>query len=104
MEHSDSDSLEETRPVEEIKKEINSLKEEIGALVANKKGLWEELVAFKTQIRTLRQSEGTRDEILNIREQLCAKRRAVRVLHVQITNSKRRIWKLKSALVMKSDV
>jgi len=104
MEQSDSESLEETRPVEEIKKEINSLKEEIGALVANKKGLWEELVAFKTQIRTLRQSEGTRDEILNIREQLCEKRRAVRVLHVQITNSKRRIWKLKSALVMKSDI
>jgi len=37
MDNSDSDSIEENRPVEEIKKEINSLKEEVGVLVAKKK-------------------------------------------------------------------
>jgi len=101
FENSDSDSLEETRPVEEIKKEINSLKEEIGVLVTKKKGLWEELVALKTNIKTLRQNEGARDEIITIRDQICEKRRSARVLHAQIANSKHRIWKLKSALVMR---
>jgi len=100
FENSDSDSLEENRPVEEVKKEINSLKEEIGVLVTKKKGLWEELVALKTQIKTLRQNEGAKDEIIKIREQIVEKKRSARVLHAQITNSKHRILKLKSALVM----
>jgi len=103
MDNSDSDSIEENRPVEEIKKEINSLKEEVGVLVAKKKGLWEELVAFKTQIKTLRQNEGARDEILKLREQIFEKKRVAREYHWQITNSKNRIWKLKNALVMKVD-
>jgi len=101
FENSDSDSLEETRPVEEIKKEINSLKEEIGVLVTKKKSLWEELVALKTQIKTLRQHEGARDEIIKTRDQIVEKKRYARVLHAQIVNSKHRIWKLKSALVMR---
>jgi len=100
---SDSDSAEETRPVEEIKKEINSLKEEIGALVAKKKGLWEELVGLKSNIKNLRQNEGTSDEILKVREDIMEKKRVVREYHVQIANSKNRIWKLKSALVMRVD-
>jgi len=100
---SDSDSAEETRPVEEIKKEVNSLKEEIGALVNKKKGLWEELVVLRTQIKNLRQNEGTSDEILKVREEIMEKKRVVREYHVQIANSKNRIWKLKSALVMRVD-
>jgi len=100
---SDSDSAEETRPVEEIKKEVNSLKEEIGALVTKKKGLWEELVVLRTQIKNLRQNEGTSDEILKVREEIMEKKRVVREYHVQIANSKNRIWKLKSALVMRVD-
>jgi len=98
-----SDSIEENRPVEEIKKEINSLKEEVGVLVAKKRGLWEEFFALKTQIKTLRQNEGARDEILKLREQIFEKRRVVREYNGQITNSNNRIWKLKSALVMKVD-
>jgi len=100
---SDSDSAEDTRPVEEIKKEINSLKEEIGVLVTKKKGLWEDLAALRTQIKNLRQNEGTGDEILKVREQIMEKKRVVREYHVQIANSKNRIWKLKSALVMRVD-
>jgi len=103
MDNSDSDSIEENRPVEEIKKEINSLKEELGVLVAKKKGVWEELTVLKTQIKTLRQTEGAKDEILNLRDQIFEKRRLAREHHTQITNSKNRIWKLKSALVMKVD-
>jgi len=103
MDNSDSDSIEENRPVEEIKKEINSLKEEVGALAAKKKGLWEELSALKTQIKTLRQNEGAKDEIVKLREQIFEKKRAAREYQGQITNSKNRIWKLKSALVMKVD-
>jgi len=99
----DSDSAEDTRPVEEIKKEINSLKEEIGVLVTKKKGLWEELVGLKSQIKNLRQNEGTSDEILKVREMIMEKKRVVREYHVQIANSKNRIWKLKSALVMRVD-
>jgi len=89
--------------VEEIKKEINSLKEEVGVLVAKKKGIWEELTALKTQIKTLRQTEGTKDEIVKLRDQICEKKRLARGYHMQITNSKNRVWKLKSALVMKVD-
>jgi len=100
---SDSDSAEDTRSVEEIKKEINSLKEEIGVLVTKKKGLWEDLAALRTQIKNLRQNEGTGDEILKVREQIMEKKRVVREYHVQIANSKNRIWKLKSALVMRVD-
>jgi len=100
---SDSDSAEETRPVEEIKKEVNSMKEEIRVLVTKKKGLWEELVALRTQIKNLRQNEGTGEEILKVKEQLIEKKRLVREYHVQIANSKNRIWKLKSALVMRVD-
>jgi len=103
VDNSDFDSIEENRPVEEIKKEINSLKEELGVLVAKKKGIWEELTALKTQIKTLRQTEGAKDEILKLRDQIFEKRRLDREHHTQITNSKNRIWKLKSALVMKVD-
>jgi len=103
MDNSDSDSIEENRPVEEIKKEINSLKEEVGVLVAKKKGIWEELAAIKTQIKTSRQTEGAKDEIVKLRDQIFEKKKLAREYHTQITNSKNRVWKLKSALVMKVD-
>jgi len=79
------------------------MKEEIRVLVTKKKGLWEELVALRTQIKNLRQNEGTGEEILKVKEQLIEKKRLVREYHVQIANSKNRIWKLKSALVMRVD-
>jgi len=79
------------------------LKEEISALVTKKKGLWEELVVLRTNIKNLRQNEGTSDEILKVREEIMEKKRVVREYHVQIANSKNRIWKLKSALVMRVD-
>jgi len=99
----DSDSIEETRPVEEIKKEINSLKEEVVVLVTKKKALWEELVALKIQIKNLRQNGGAGDEILKVREQIMEKKKVCRGYQGQIANSKNRIWKMKNALVMRVD-
>lgn len=102
LENSDSDSLEE-RTSEEIKKEINSLKEEIESLANKKKGIWDELVRMRTEIKTLRQTTGAKEDILKLREQIIAKKKETVECNSQITNSKNRIWKLKSALLMKVD-
>jgi len=61
------------------------------------------LTAIKTQIKTLRQTDGAQDEILKLRDQIYEKKRVAREYHTQLTNSRNRVWKLKSALMMKVD-
>jgi hypothetical protein len=102
MENSDSDSIED-KSAEEIKKEMGSLKEEIQLLMQKKKGMWDEMSGLKEQIKNLRQNNGAKEEIVKLREQIIEKKKGAQVYQMQIMHSKNRIWKLKSALVIKAD-
>jgi len=94
---SDSDSLED-RPVEEIKRELSSLKEEIGLLKVKKKNISGEAAQLKNEIKTLRQNESDKEAIIILRQQLAEKKKGVKKYKAQIYNSKNRIWRLKNVI------
>jgi hypothetical protein len=101
-ENSESDSIEE-KNAEEIKKEIASLKEEIQLLMEKKKGQWAELAGLKEKVKNLRMNNGAKEDIVKLREEIFEKKKLAQGYQMQIGNSKNRIWKLKSALVIKAD-
>jgi hypothetical protein len=99
---SDSDSNED-KPVEEMKNEIKSLKQEIVLLAEKKKSVWAEVSELKTQVKALRQNGGAKEDIVKLREQITEKKKVTHEYLAQITNSKNRIWKLKRSLEIKVD-
>jgi len=103
MEENDSgEDGDENLSLDEIKKVVTSLTEELKLLVEKKKNLKEEMVAIKTKIGDARRnSETSKETILAMRDEAVKKRQEMRVLFVQIKHSKSRIQKLRSIAVTK---
>jgi len=101
----DNDSGEdgdENLSLDEIKKVVSSLTEELKLLVEKKKVLREEMIGIKTKIGDARRnSESPKETILAMRDEAVKKRQEMRTLFVQIKHSKSRIQKLRSIAVTK---
>jgi len=99
--NSDEDG-DENLTLDEIKKVVSSLTEELKLLVEKKKKQREEMIAIKTKIGDARRnSETPKETILAMRDEAVKKRQEMRVLFVQIKHSKSRIQKLRSIAVTK---
>jgi len=99
--NSDEDG-DENLTLDEIKKVVSSLTEELKLLVEKKKKLREEMVTIKTKIGDARRNTETpKETILAMRDEAVKKRQEMRVLFVQIKHSKSRIQKLRSIAVTK---
>jgi len=97
------DSGDENLALDDIKKEVSSLSEELKLLVSKKKTLREELVVIKNKIvEGRRDSETPKQTILDLRDSLGAKKGEMKNLWLQIRNSKTRIQKLRSIAVTKT--
>jgi len=98
------ESGDENLALDDIKKEVNSLTEELKLLVEKKKKIKEELGNIKGKIGEGRRDlEIPKEKILALRDDAVKKRQEMRVLFVQIKNSKQRIQKLRSIAVTKTE-
>ena len=99
--NSDEDG-DENLSLDEIKKVVSSLSEELKLLAEKKQKLREEMIAIKTKIGdSRRNTETPKETILAMRDEAVKKRQEMRVLFVQIKHSKSRIQKLRSIAVTK---
>jgi len=109
MDHCDNEgsgeSGDENLSLDDIKKEVSSLTEELKILVEKKKKkIKEELGGIKNKITEgRRDSEMSKETIIAMRDGAVKKRQELRVLFVQIKNSKARIQKLRSIAVTKTE-
>jgi len=103
FENDSGDSGDENLTLDDIKKETNSLSEELKLLVEKKKTLKDELFNIKNKIgEGRRNSETPKQTILELRDALGAKKQEMKNLWIQIRNSKTRIQKLRYIAVTKT--
>jgi hypothetical protein len=102
LENVSSDSEDEKLSLEQIKKEMSSLVEEMKLLKEKKGNVLVELKNIRTKIGEMRRNtEGSKEAILALRNDAVAKRKEMKVFAIQIVTSKNRISKLRSIAVMK---
>jgi uncharacterized small protein (DUF1192 family) len=93
-----------TLSLSEIKKEIDSLREEVALLIEKKSKFAEECKEVKERIRAKRQDDNaTKEEILDLKTELQTKKSSFSPIWAQIRSNRRRIRKLQELAATKGE-